>query len=449
MTETDKVLIIDDEDDLRFILRGVLAEEGFSVSEAANGTIGLESFRNDPPHAVLLDLNMPQMSGIDTLAAIKQINPGVPVIVLTAHGNIPTAVEVMRLGAYDFATKPPDFDRLLLLIKRAVEYCRLEREVHSANTALGLSLENLLGKSGPMKKVIELINCAAQTDLSVILQGETGTGKTFVAEALHNLSKRAQIPLVRVDIGLIPDSLIESELFGYRKGAFTSAAANKTGFFEAAHRGSIFIDEIENMSPATQSKLLTVMERKEIYPIGSTSPTTIDIRIIAATNKDIRQSVIKKEFREDLFYRIGEFIITIPPLRERAEDIPFFARKFLTEACSEMKKQTRGLTEEALSFLAGYSWPGNLRELKNIIRRALLFSSSDTIDLNIIEPLIEETCNAPGSTFMSLKNEIRELEKKRISEALLKTGGNKSKAAALVEINYKSFCEKLKEYNMN
>ena len=443
-----KVLIIDDEDDLRSILNDVLSGEGFSVSEASNGVDGLESYRNDPPHTVLLDLNMPQMNGIDTLTAIKLINPMVPVIILTAHGDIPTAVEIMRLGAYDFTTKPPDFNRLLLLIKRAVEHYRLERDVESAHNTLELSLESLLGKSSAMKKVIELIGYAAQTDFSVIIQGETGTGKTFVAEALHNLSKRNNKPFVRVDIGLIPDSLIESELFGHRKGAFTNASGSKIGFFEAANRGTIFIDEIENMSHATQSKLLNVIERKEVYPIGSTFPTHIDIRIIAATNKDIRRSITEKEFREDLFYRLGEFIITIPPLRERNEDVPFFAKKFLLEACSELKKQTRGISEDALSFLADYSWPGNLRELKNVIRRAVLFSGPDTIEEKTLESLIREKLGPSDSICMSLKNEIRELEKKRISEAVLKTGGNKTRAAELLQISYKSFCEKLKEYKI-
>ncbi len=449
MTESGKVLIIDDEDDLRSILNDVLSGEGFSVSEASNGAIGLESFRKDPPHAVLLDLNMPQMNGIETLTAIKLINPRVPIIILTAHGDIPTTVEVMRLGAYDFTTKPPDFDRLLLLIKRAVEHYQLELHVESANNALGLSLESLLGKSSAMKKVIELIGYAAQTDYSVIIQGETGTGKTFVAEALHNLSKRNNNPFVRVDIGLIPDSLIESELFGHRKGAFTNASGSKIGFFETASSGTIFIDEIENMSHAIQSKLLNVIERKEVFPIGSTSPTYIDIRIIAATNKDIRRSITEKEFREDLFYRLGEFIITIPPLRERNEDIPFFAQKFLLEACSELKKQTRGISEDALSFLTDYSWPGNLRELKNVIRRAVLFSGADNIEQKTLESLIKEKDSPSDSIYTSLKSEIRELEKKRISEAVIKTEGNKTKAAELLQISYKSFCEKLKEYKIN
>ena len=448
MAETGKVLIIDDDNDVRSILRDVLSGEGFLISEAADGVGGVRAFSDGLPHAVLLDLNMPLMNGIDTLTEIKQINPSVPVIMLTAYGDIPTAVEAMRLGAYDFTTKPPEFDRLILLLKRAVEHYTLELKAESANTALALSLESLLGKSSAIKKVIDFINHAAQTDLSVIIQGETGTGKTFVAEALHNLSKRANKPFVRVDIGLIPDSLIESELFGYKKGAFTGANGSKTGFFEAADGGTIFIDEVENMSAVTQSKLLTVIERKEIYPIGSTSPAGIDIRIIAATNSDIRTSTVKKEFREDLFYRLAEFTITIPPLRERAEDIPFFAKKFLLEACGDMKKQIRGISDKALVFLEGYSWPGNLRELKNVMKRAVLFSGSDMIEKDVLEPLIAASDNASGSTFMCLKDEIRELEKKKIAEAMLKTEGVKTKAAELLQISYKSFCEKLKEYKI-
>jgi len=448
MSETGKVLIIDDDNDLRSILRDVLSGEGFTVSEAPDGVSGVRVFSDGPPHAVLLDLNMPQMNGIDTLSRIKQMDPRVPVIMLTAYGDIPTAVEAMRLGAYDFTTKPPEFDRLILLLKRAVEYYCLELKAESANAALALSLESLLGKSSATKKVINFINHAAPTDLSVIIQGETGTGKTFVAEALHNLSKRANKPFVRVDIGLIPDALIESELFGYKKGAFTGAAGSKTGFFEAADGGTIFIDEVENMSPATQSKLLTVIERKEIYPIGSTSPASIDIRIIAATNSDIREGIVKKEFREDLFYRLAEFTITIPPLRERTEDIPFFAQKFLLEACGDMKKQIRGISDDALALLSRYVWPGNLRELKNVMKRAVLFSGTDMIELDILEPLIASSNKASESTFMCLKDEIRELEKKKIAEAMLKTEGIKTKAAELLQISYKSFCEKLKEYKI-
>ncbi|RPI35510.1 MAG: sigma-54-dependent Fis family transcriptional regulator [Nitrospiraceae bacterium] len=448
MENTGKILIIDDDNDLRSVLRDVLSDEGFSVSEASDGNSGIQAFSNDSPHAVLLDLNMPRMNGIDTLSELKQINPKVPVIILTAYGDIPTAVEAMRLGAYDFTTKPPEFDRLILLIKRAIELYRLETDMETVKNTLELSCENLLGRSSAMKKTIEMINHATRTDFSVIIQGETGTGKSFVAEVLHNLSKRAGKPFVRVDIGLLPDSLVESELFGYRKGAFTNAAGSKTGFFEAAHTGTIFIDEIENMSPVTQSKLLTVIERKEIYPIGSVSPVIVDIRIIAATNKDIRTSIAKKEFREDLFYRLGEFIITIPPLRERPEDVSFFAQKFLLDACAEMKKQIRGIDEDALAFLTSCSWSGNLRELKNVIRRAVLFSDTDTIEKKILESLINETHSTPYTTSMPLKNEIRELEKKRISEAIAKTEGNKTKAAELLQISYKSFCEKLKEYKI-
>jgi DNA-binding NtrC family response regulator len=448
MAEAGKILIIDDDDDVRSILRDVLSGEGLVISEASDGVSGVLAFSYETPHAVLLDVNMPRMNGIDTLTAIKQMNPRVPVIMMTAYGDIPTAVEAMRIGAYDFTTKPPEFDRLILLLKRAVEHYCLEIRAESASAALALSLESLLGKSSATQKVINFINLAAQTDLSVIIQGETGTGKTFVAETLHNLSRRANKPFVRVDIGLIPDSLIESELFGYKKGAFTGAAGGKTGFFEAADGGTIFIDEVENMSPVTQSKLLTVIERKEIYPIGSTSPVGIDIRIIAATNSDIRTSTVKKEFREDLFYRLAEFMITIPPLRERAEDIPFFAQKFLLEACGDMKKQIRGLDDDALALLAGYAWPGNLRELKNVMKRAVLFSGTDMIGRDVLEPLITATDNPSESTFMCLKDEIRELEKRKIAEAMLKTEGIKTKAAELLQISYKSFCEKLKDYKI-
>jgi DNA-binding NtrC family response regulator len=449
MAEIGKVLIIDDDTDLRSILSDVLSDEGFSISEASDGPAGLKALASELPDAVLLDLNMPGMNGIDTLSAIRKINSGIPVIILTGYGDIPTAVEVIKLGAYDFSTKPPDFERLILSLRRAIEFGRLGKKMECANSALELSLESMLGRSSATKNVIEHINFAAQTDLSVIIQGETGTGKSFVAEALHNLSTRASRPFVRVDIGLIPDSLVESELFGHRKGAFTSAQTSKMGFFEAAHTGTIFIDEIENMSPIVQSKLLTVLERKEIYPIGSTAPVSIDIRIIAATNTNIKQSIAKKELREDLFYRLGEFTITIPPLRERVADVPFFAQKFLLQACAEMKKQVRGISEEALSLLEHHYWPGNLRELKNVIKRAVLFSRSNLIERKTLESLLDEREDSSENVFTSLREEIRDLEKKRISEALIKKAGNKTKAAEMLQISYKSFCEKIKEYKIN
>ncbi|MFZ5998259.1 MAG: sigma-54-dependent transcriptional regulator [Nitrospirota bacterium] len=447
-TAKKKVLIVDDDKNLRSVVRDVLSDEGFSVAEAPDGVSALKIFKKDLPDAVLLDLNMPHMGGLETLQDLKKINSHVPVIILTAYSDIPTVVEAVKRGAYDFTVKPPDFDRLIITVKRAVERRDLEMEVRRATTALELSLEQVFGRSDAMKTVINQIRQVAQTEFSVIIQGETGTGKSFVANTIHNMSRRADKSFVRVDIGLIPDTLVESELFGYRKGAFTGAEKNKIGYFETAGCGTIFIDELENMSPYVQSKLLSVIERKKVYPLGSTESVAVDVRVIAATNKDIQRSMRAGDFREDLFYRLGEFIINLPPLRQRAEDIPFFAQKFLLDACTELNKQIKGMHDSAVELLLQHTWPGNIRELKNVIRRAVLSAESDVIQQEHIELLIKNHHTEVPASPLSLKDEIRMLEKRRIREALAKTGGNKTKAAELLRISYTNICEKIKEYGI-
>lgn len=447
-TAKKKVLIVDDDKNLRSVVRDVLSDEGFSVAEAPDGVSALKIFKKDLPDAVLLDLNMPHMGGLETLQELKKINSHVPVIILTAYSDIPTVVEAVKRGAYDFTVKPPDFDRLIITVKRAVERRDLEMEVRRATTALELSLEQVFGRSDAMKTVINQIRQVAQTEFSVIIQGETGTGKSFVANTIHNMSRRADKSFVRVDIGLIPDTLVESELFGYRKGAFTGAEKNKIGYFETAGCGTIFIDELENMSPYVQSKLLSVIERKKVYPLGSTESVAVDVRVIAATNKDIQRSMRAGDFREDLFYRLGEFIINLPPLRQRAEDIPFFAQKFLLDACTELNKQIKGMHDSAVELLLQHTWPGNIRELKNVIRRAVLSAESDVIQQEHIELLIKNHHAEIPASPLSLKDEIRMLEKRRIQEALAKTGGNKTKAAEMLKISYTNICEKIKEYSI-
>ncbi|MDA8431736.1 MAG: sigma-54 dependent transcriptional regulator [Nitrospiraceae bacterium] len=445
----DRVLLVDDEKDLRGIVSEVLGDEGFSVVEAEDGLQAITLFRKEPPDAVLLDLQMPRMNGVDAMREFRRIAPDVPIIILTAHGDIPTAVEAMKNGVYDFMVKPPDFSRLVITLRRALETRRLSKEIERAQNALKSSLEHQLGRGEAMKAVIRQIEQVAGTQFSVIIQGETGTGKSVVAEAVHSLSGRSGKPFVSVDIGLIPDLLVESELFGYKKGAFTGAEKDKPGYFEAAQGGTIFLDELENMSPHVQAKLLSVIEKKKIYPLGGTSELDVDTRIIAATNKDIRDAVEKKEFREDLYYRLGEFIICLPPLRERADDIPFFARKFLFDASSELNKQIREISADALASLAKYTWPGNLRELKNVMRRAALHTETDVIERECVESLMGQRGR---DRYMygdiSLKEAVKDLEKKMIVEALARTEGNKTKAAEMLEMSYATLFAKIKEFGI-
>ena len=367
-----KVLIIDDDNNLRSIVKDVLKTEGFITLEAADGPDGIKTFKANRPDVVLLDLKMPEMDGLEVMQELGRINPKVPIIMLTGFGDIPTAVEAMRCGAFDFTIKPPEFEKLVATLNRAIERKELEAEAKTGDAATSLSLQQMFGNSSAVRTVIDQINQVANTDFSLIIQGETGTGKSFAANIIHNMSKRAKKPFVRVDMGLVPEPLVESELFGYRKGAFTGADRNKAGYFEKAHSGTIFIDELENMPKPVQCKLLTVIDSRQVYPLGSTTPVDTDVRIIAATNKNIRQGVNLQDFREDLFFRLGEFIITLPPLRERVDDIHSLAAKFLIAACNELDKQVLGLTDGAIDILMQHPWPGNLRELKNVIRKVAL-----------------------------------------------------------------------------
>lgn len=445
----DRILVVDDDKDLRAVITDVLKEERFAIAEAEDGVSAVKLFKKDPPDAVLLDLDMPYMNGMDTMREIRRIGPDVPVIILTGYGDIPTAVDAVKHGVYDFLIKPPEFDRLIFILRKALEKKRLENEVRRTTAALESSLEYQLGRSSAIKKVVDGIKQVAQTNFSVIIQGETGAGKSVVAAAIQNLSGRSGKPFVSVDIGLIPDLLVESELFGYRKGAFTGAERDKTGYFEAANGGTIFIDELENMSSHVQSKLLSVIDKKKVYPLGSTGAVDVDIRIIAATNKDLKESVLKKEFREDLYYRLGEFFIMLPPLRERADDIPFFASKFAMEAGAELNKQIREIESDALAMLANHSWPGNLRELKNVVRRAALLAEGDVISKECVEAFISQPIKDKGPcSVMPLREAVKDLEKRIITQALVKTEGNKTKAAELLDLSYATLFAKIKEFGI-
>jgi two-component system, NtrC family, response regulator AtoC len=445
-----KILLIDDEADIRAVVGSVLSDEGFEVVAERDGHDAIGAVQRYNPDAVLLDLRMPGKDGIKVLEQIVAEDPRLPVIIMTGYGDIPTAVAAIKKGAYDFTLKPPDYEKLIITLKRAVERRQLDAEIGRYSMAFEASLEARLGKSAAMKNVIDSVSQLASTNMSVIIQGETGTGKSFIAAAVHAVSNRAKRPFIRVDMGLIPDSLFESELFGYRRGAFTGAEKNKTGYFESAHQGTIFIDEIENIPLHIQGKLLSALDERRIYPLGATSPVDIDVRILAATNKDIRQCVRKKEFREDLFYRLGEYIITVPPLRERAEDIPSFSRRFAREAGLEMNRQIWDIPDDAVEPLMNYKWPGNIRELKNVMRKAALTTPDGFIDRRVIERLLNDQSHEhdDGPVSYSLKDAVKEVEKLKITQALQRAGGNKTKAGEMLRISYKTLLEKIKLYEL-
>ncbi|MEK6690321.1 MAG: sigma-54 dependent transcriptional regulator [Nitrospirota bacterium] len=448
-----KILVVDDDNEVKDVLLEMLEKNGFSPIGASGGRQAIDIFNKDIPDAVLLDLRMPDMDGIETMKELKKIDPDVPIIIITAYGDIPTAVEVIKLGAYDFLVKPIKTDILSVILKRAIEKLELKREVKRLNTAFTASLEYMFGRSQIMKEIIKQIYQVSQSAFSTLLEGETGTGKSFVASIIHNLSKRAEKPFVKVDIGTIPDTLIESELFGYEKGAFTGAEKKKMGFFEIADGGTILIEELENIPPSIQGKLLSVVEEKSIYHLGSTSPTDIDVRIISSTNMDVRQALKDKRLREDLFFRLSEFMISLPPLRERLEDLPFLAQRFLEDCSSELGKDIKEISDNAMKLLLGYHWPGNVRELKNVIKRAALLSYNDVILPEHIEFLsLDKTDDKKPSSLLPLKElsafVVKDAESNAIRRALRITDGNKSKAALLLKIDYKTLLTKIKEYGI-
>lgn len=447
------ILVVDDEKVVRATFLAILRDIGFSASEASNGKEAIDIVSKESLDAVVLDLKMPGMSGIETLQELKKINPDLPVIIVTAHGDIQTAVNAIKLGAYDFVLKPPDFDMLTVTLKRAVEKGKLQRALTSLKTEVESSLEYLLGKSETMKHLIEEIHQVAASNFSILIQGETGTGKSFIANVMHNISGRRSGPFISVDMGAITETLVESELFGYEKGAFTGAEKKKKGFFEAANGGTIVIDELQNMSLYVQGKLLKVVEERSIYSLGSTAPVQVDVRILGITNKNLKKAVEEKRFREDLFYRLSEAVILVPPLRERREDISFFVHKFLFETCEELQKKIPEITEDAQHLISTYGWPGNIRELKNVIRRALLFSQNGSITKdNIARHLGNEESNNTLVAVSSFNGDplmaLTHAEKIQIKKVLEFTGGNKTKAASILQIDYKTLLRKIKRYGI-
>ncbi|HMK61713.1 MAG TPA: sigma-54 dependent transcriptional regulator [Dissulfurispiraceae bacterium] len=443
------ILVVDDDPKMRTLMRAVLETRGWSSKEASDGLQAIAMCETERPSIVLLDMRMPKLDGITTLRELKKIDSDLPVIIITAHADLQDAVNAIKLGAYDFIVKPPDFDRLAIVIDRALEQSKLSNGFKKLDATIDHSLESFLGSSNGMKRVVEQIRQVAATDFSVIMQGETGTGKTTVSRMIHNMSRRSLGPFVSVDVGSMPETLIESELFGHEKGAFTGADHKKKGFFEVAAGGTLLIDDLQNIPLHVQSKLLRAVEDKKIYPIGALAPVGIDVRIIVATNVDARKAMQENKLKSDLFYRLCEFIIDIPPLRERSHDIPYLGRNFMLEVSSELNKPMREISAHALEHLKKYAWPGNVRELKNVMRRAVLIAENDIITDAHLEFLIG---GGYGSKIYAplLQRDLptlnlKELEQIAIKRALELAAGNKSEAASLLNIDYSTLHRKLKQ----
>ncbi|MDO8462193.1 MAG: sigma-54 dependent transcriptional regulator [Deltaproteobacteria bacterium] len=449
-----KILIIDDEEIIRKALDRYLTSLGYEVMTAEDGEQGIALIRQSMADVALIDMMMPKMSGIEVVRRFKEIAPSLLPIVMTAYGTIPSAVEAVKAGAYHYLTKPFELEDIGLLIAKALEHRSLREENKELKKQIRSKyrLENILGVSREIQEVLQLITKVAASDSTVLILGESGTGKELVARAIHYNSPRAEKPLIPVNCGAIPEELLESELFGHMRGSFTGAIANKPGRFESADKGTIFLDEIGDMSPKLQVKILRVLQERRFEPVGSTKSREVDVRILAATNKNLEEAVRKGQFREDLFYRLNVIPIQIPPLRERKSDIPIFVKHFTALFNKESSKSINGFSDEAMHRLMQYNWPGNVRELENLVERVVILKGTGTIQVEDLPPhLLGEQAtdffsgvNIPDKG-ISFKTLVSDFESELIMKALQKTGGNKNKAAALLKLNRTTLVEKIKK----
>ncbi|MDZ7341303.1 MAG: sigma-54 dependent transcriptional regulator [candidate division KSB1 bacterium] len=452
----ERILIVDDEEVLTLGYSKCLQKVGYEVKTANSGEDALEMLQKELFDLVLLDIRLPQMSGLEVLEKALAIDPNLIVIMITAHGSVQSAVDAMKKGAYDYLMKNFDHDELRQAVRKALDLYKLKREVSQLkeNERRNYPDIAIFGNSPKIKAVKDLIKVVARTPkTSVLIQGESGTGKELVAKAIHNLSARVDKPLIAINCSAIPENLMESELFGYEKGAFTDAKALKKGVFELAHGGTLFLDEISSMKLSLQPKLLRVLETHTFRRIGGMGDIKIDVRILAATNQDLKECVDNGTFREDLYYRLKVMVINLPPLRERPEDILPMAKLFIEQNNKDFGKSILGISREAEQWLLNYDWPGNVRELKNVIERAVILCQDDTIteehlpvELQVAaeeEPRGGITPSVPGESLS-----LQDIERKHILEILEKFDGNKSKAARVLNISRSTLREKLKQYGI-
>jgi DNA-binding NtrC family response regulator len=456
-----QILIVEDKDSLRTMLRHALERQGHAILEARDQPEAVRMLQQNPA-LVLSDLRLPEGDGFGVLRASKEFDADTPVIVMTAYGSIEDAVAAMKEGAMDFLAKPVDPDHLALLVARALEQRRMVTEnlLLKEELAVRRGAPQLVGEDPSLRKVFAGLQRAAATDTTVLLEGESGTGKELFARSLHALSPRADAPFVAINCAAIPETLLETELFGHEKGAFTGAVARKPGKFEMAHRGTLFLDEIGDLPLSLQAKILRALEEKRFERVGGTSSVQVDVRLVAATNRGLRAAVAAKRFREDLFFRLSVFPITVPPLRDRPGDIPMLARFFVDRFCRDMKKRAISLSPAAMEQLISYRWPGNVRELQNCIERAVIMADEDNIQprhLNLSFKTIEPQAEAPdplaeldlsGTLSDAIRRAMSVVERVKIEQILKEADNVKGRAAELLGISYKMLLQKLKEHRL-
>ncbi len=446
------VLVIDDKPNILEVLSGILSEEGYEVKTCGKAEEALENIGEILPDIVVTDLKMPKLNGLELMRRIREIDNHIPVILITAYGTVSSAVQAIKEGAYDYLTKPIDYDRLKILIKRALN----ERRISEENIYLKQELEekyslnnNVIGRSNIIQKVFNLVNTVASSNSNILILGESGTGKELIARAIYYSSLRKDKQLVVVDCSALPEGLLESELFGHEKGAFTGAVYKKRGRIELADGGTLFLDEIGEMSPKIQAKLLRVLQEKQFVRVGGLEPIKVDFRLIASTNKDLKTEVNEGKFRSDLYYRLNVITIKIPPLRERKEDIPLLIDFFLRKFCTREGKNIKSVSPEVMDCLINYDWPGNVRELENCVERLVVVCQSDFINLEYLpEEFIGKDYGKKSFIIPSENYTLPEIEKEVVKKTLEKTNWNNSLAAKLLNIDRKALYNRIKKYNI-
>ena len=458
------ILIVEDKDSLRTMLRHALESQGHAVIEARDQVEAVKALQTSLPGVVLSDLRLPEGDGFGVLRAAKEVDPDLPVIVMTAFGSIQDAVAAMKEGALDFLAKPVDPDYLLLLVERALSQRRLATEniLLKEELAARRGAPEIVGEDAKLKQVTVALHRAASSDATVLLEGESGTGKELFARALHALSTRSDGPFVAINCAAIPETLLETELFGHEKGAFTGASGRKPGKFELAHRGTLFLDEIGDLPLLLQAKILRALEDKRFERLGGTATIQVDVRVVAATNRNLKAAVAARQYREDLYFRLSVFPITIPPLRDRADDIPMLAKYFVQRFSRDLNKKPLVLAPSALEALLAYRWPGNVRELQNCIERAVILTDGDTIHARHLSLSFREVSPAPpsndalwsqldlsGTLADASRRVITEVERRKIEQTLKETAGNPGRAAEILQVSYKVLTAKIKEYRLD
>ncbi|MFA5779337.1 MAG: sigma-54 dependent transcriptional regulator [Elusimicrobiota bacterium] len=440
-----KILIVDDEELMRITLQDSLTKEGYEVSVASDGEEGWKKFKEVYPALILSDLKMPVIDGITLLEKVKGISPETMMIMMTGYGTIESAVQAMKLGAYDYITKPFLPEDMILLVKRALEVYNLREENKFLRQKLKerTKLEGLIGKNEKMQEVYQLITTVAKTTATVLVYGETGTGKELVAEAIHNLSPRKDKPLIKVSCSALSETLLESELFGHEKGAFTDAVSRKIGRFEMADKGSLFLDDVDDIKPEVQVKLLRVLQERKFERVGGTETLQVDVHLIAAAKRDLLDLIKEGKFREDLYYRLNVIPMYMPPLRERKDDIPLLVNHFIEKYAGKNKKE---ISPEALQLLIWYDWPGNIRELENVIERAITLSDKKEITPADLPPFLKK--ETPNIETKTIQKVVEESEKEHILKVLSQTKGHKKEAAKILGITPKTLWQKIKEYGI-